>query len=445
MKRRDALMKLYKSLKERWRPEDVLVVLSEMGLWEGPARTSSTSMSREFRRAIEPEKQLKSAAELFPRNKVPEEMTPKALREYVMRLGRALGMGPNFTVRLTKKQRRRELIEAYQNHRAYNKRVRFVMRFREKVNQYERQLLLTDLAQVAKSRLANRITFKEFAKDTNAAAYAAYYAARLNRRTIFTWGTQERAYDQVSKHLTQRLNSKSNWLIIAMVDPTRENMAKLTKRQLGQLVGESFELMKSAADVLGDLAKDGSYRLDTMIVRRGNDSSTWNEAAGSYNKCRDIWISAMIASGMAPTFDRFLPTKALRLMAADVAFMHRHYGAKAGEEDTLDPDTRVWKELPKPWDVISGKQNCNRKMIEHACAKCGVDPHRGWLGWEEGDRLVETTKPTPELVHGVVVASPAIASILKRHGYFSGKRSLGFAPFPVVRDYSGGTLKVDAV
>jgi hypothetical protein len=222
-----------------------------------------------------------------------------------------------------------------------------------------------------------------------------------------------------------------------MVDPTHEIMARLSKRKLGMLVGEWFKVMEASARILKNLASTNEYNLETMIVKKGNDSSTWNEAAGAFNKSRDGWITAMIAAGMAKSFDRFLPGKSLRLMAADVAYMHRAYGS-----GDLDPDTKVWNVLPKPWDVMTGKQICTESVIKKACKENSVDPLRGWLGWKEGERFVEITKPTPELVHGVIVSSPGIAKILRRAGYFSGKKAQ-FANININRDYSGDTLKVD--
>ena len=108
-------------------------------------------------------------------------------------------------------------------------------------------------------------------------------------------------------------------------------------------------------------------------------------------------------------------------MAADVAAWHRAAGGR------LDPDTHVWNEVPLPWEVLSGGAVCTRQMVEEVCRKCGVDPVKnGWTA-PPPDRKAAEFRPTPELVHGVTVASPQLAAVLRKAGWFSGKRA---APLP---------------
>jgi hypothetical protein len=58
-------------------------------------------------------------------------------------------------------------------------------------------------------------------------------------------------------------------------------------------------------------------------------------------------------------------------------------------------------------------------------------------------------QPTPELVHGVTVSHPELASVLRKSGWFSGK---GFEPLPtevgdivVTRDVTGAAIYVESV
>jgi hypothetical protein len=103
------------------------------------------------------------------------------------------------------------------------------------------------------------------------------------------------------------------------------------------------------------------------------------------------------------------------LMAADVAAWHRLSGGG------LDPDTKVWNELPLPWEVISGARDCPRKLVEEVCYRHGIDPVRsGWSAPRPG-RKVHAFRPTPELVHGVTVGHPGLAKVLRKLGFFSGK------------------------
>jgi hypothetical protein len=169
-----------------------------------------------------------------------------------------------------------------------------------------------------------------------------------------------------------------------------------------------------------------------MVVRRGNDSSTWNEAAGAFNKARDGWLNTLHVLQMDDVLDVCAPGKAMRLMAADVAWGHRNFG------EGLDPDTKVWNALPKPWEVMDGTKRCNRTTIEKACAAADTK-HGGWI--KPREVVAVPFKPTPELVHGVVCSDPALAKMLKAAGYFGGHghKVKGHAP-NIKRPFDGKTI-----
>jgi hypothetical protein len=155
--------------------------------------------------------------------------------------------------------------------------------------------------------------------------------------------------------------------------------------------------------------------MDSMIVKKGNDSSTWNLLAGAWNRARDHWIALIDALGMNELFDAMLPGKVLRLMAGDVAYWHRATGGG------VHADTLVWRDLPKPWLVVRGEEACTRSTIEAACLRHGVDTAKsGWVA-PRPRTSVAAFRPTPELVHGVAVANPFFAEWLKDIGAFSGK------------------------
>ena len=160
---------------------------------------------------------------------------------------------------------------------------------------------------------------------------------------------------------------------------------------------------------------------DTMIVKRGNDSSTWNSTAGAWNKARDNWMNLIYALGLDYILDDLCFGKALRLMAADVAAWHRSAGGG------LEPNTVVWNEIPLPWEIFNGSKSCNKEKVVKACKKAGLDPEKsGWIAPREVK--VSEFRPTPELVHGVTVYNPFLATVLKRHKYFSGKTGKAFDP-----------------
>ncbi|STC93134.1 hypothetical protein [Chryseobacterium carnipullorum] len=59
-------------------------------------------------------------------------------------------------------------------------------------------------------------------------------------------------------------------------------------------------------------------------------------------------------------------------------------------------------------------------MIVEACRKADIDPEKsGWIA--PRTHQVSPFKPTPELVHGVTVSNPFLASVLRKNKYFSGK------------------------
>ncbi|MGW3044904.1 hypothetical protein ACWC9T_33810, partial [Kitasatospora sp. NPDC001159] len=154
---------------------------------------------------------------------------------------------------------------------------------------------------------------------------------------------------------------------------------------------------------------------DTMIVRRGNDSSTWNQAAQAWNTARAHWLALLTELDRVEVLDRICPGKVPRLMAADVAYWHRMSGGG------LHPDTYVWAELPLPWEVLRGEKECPRSLVEAVCARHGVDPVAGaWTAPRPAAEAVAFRR-TPELVHGVAVTDPLMASALRSAGIFSGK------------------------
>lgn len=423
---------LIDSLQARWMPEQVVKTMLD-GAVNGSAldftpmeraqlakalpRHHYSSMNTSFAKAAGLDKQLKVASELFPAVPVPDVKTPETLGEYLAALRDVMRMdGSDFKKdRLTHAQRRASRGRKGQQklvpngHRAYNKRFRFLARLEQHIGNRATTAEMRELAQIAKSRLAFKLD-RSMLTNLKTVCFVAYMTAKLNKRSIFTFGEQENPYDNIADMLFRRLGRGTNWLAVAYVHPEPEVLAHLDERQKGTLLGVWFSVMTRAVKVLDREAAAGGIDLKSLIVRRGNDSSTWNEAAGAYNKARDGWMNTLYALGMEDALDAFVPGKALRLMAADVAWGHQHYG------DGLDPATAVFAELPKPWDVMLHEATCTRAMVEKACTAHNVKS--GWLAPKS--KSVATYKPTPELVHGVIVSSPELATKLKDVGYFAG-------------------------
>lgn len=132
------------------------------------------------------------------------------------------------------------------------------------------------------------------------------------------------------------------------------------------------------------------------------------------------------ALNMGAILQKICPGKVLRLMAGDVAAWHLSSGGG------LDPDTKVWSEVPLPWELVTGDRYCTRSLVEEICRKYGVAPvKKGWTAPRTG-KYVEAHRPTPELVHGVSLSSPELAGVLRKAGWFSGNHDKHAAP--VVKD-----------
>jgi hypothetical protein len=202
------------------------------------------------------------------------------------------------------------------------------------------------------------------------------------------------------------------------------------------LLGRAFGVLEEMAGLLAAPWARLPVDRATLIVRRGSDSSTWNLVAGGWNRAREHWISLLYAMHLDRVLDSICPGKVLRLMAADVARWHQLSGG------ALHPDTKVWANLPLPWEVIAGRASCNRHQVLLTCRQeDGLSG--GWVA-PPGERKPVPFKPTPELVHGVAVASPALAVTLRRAGWFSGKAGVRAVdrPTDIARDASGFALGV---
>jgi hypothetical protein len=436
---RTPLRALYESLGERRRPEDVAETIREVlgdsltaaerRRLEVAARGSLrrrlfgyTSMLQDFARPVGMDRQVARAGELFQSAyPLSEDLCsdPEAVEEFLHAIGKEIGKqwgASDFKHhRLTGEEREGRGIEL--SRRGYNKRFRLLARMEAKLATLIRELKKRDLQMVGKSGLATRLSWDEFAADADAACFVAYYTARRNLRSEFTISGQQRAYDEVAEMLFRRCvrNPGASWWAVAHVYPRVEVFSRLSERQAGELLGRWFAVLQEVAAVLSSLWAASDFDRQTMVVRRGNDSTTWNNTAGAWNTARDSWIALLHALGLEDLLERFLPGKAMRLIAGDVAAWHRSSGS------TGDPNIAVWAELPLPWEVLAGDQPCTRSTVLAACARHGLDPEKS--GWTQPrpHGAIAPFRPTPELVHGVTVANPYLAGHLRKLGYFSGK------------------------
>jgi len=420
-----ALAKLWKFFRSRPKPESVAQVV----VWSGSFREHSavedklrgvaafrrdSLMADDFERgSFDPVRA--TAAYLFPSVPFPAELEPRELMKWVASAGWIIRRLPYQDFRRERLNREsRANAELEMRRSQYNRRFRFLARVEAKTE----ALALSGIAIAAKSGLASSLPREVFDRDLATAAYATYMSARLGRRSLFTWGKQDRAFDKVAEAMLRVLSERTEtqWLAIAMVDPSPDNIARLCEGDRVRLLVAAENQLRELATHLKKRARELGFDRKAMIVRKGMDSSTWNALAGAWNKVRMAWIELVHQTGAAPIFEDRLPGKVMRLMAGDVAMWRKSLGM--GD----DPEALAWSELPDPWKVLLGEAHCNRPLVEEVCKRHGVDPYKsGWIARAPERRPVEF-RPTPDSLYGVVVPTgSAIGAYLKQVGAFSGK------------------------
>ncbi|MGI5142391.1 MULTISPECIES: hypothetical protein [unclassified Streptomyces] len=438
------LRDLHASLTQRKRPEDVARLIQDLyavqgadldtateaalakaaenslrNLWHG-----YTSMLEEFARPVGAQRQLARAASLF--TSVPELPAgagddPVQIEAVIRRVGEEIGRsyGQNdFGMDRLNRAERTAAGFGEISKRQYNKRFRLLRRMEAKLARLIHEQRRREVTMTGKGALAHVLPYELFAMDLDTAAFIAYFTARGHMRSIFTNGRQRQVYDEVAEALFQRLRDipeRTCWYAVAHVRPTPEVLAHVSDEDITQLLIRWNGFLRQVANLLEDAWSRHPLERDTMIVRRGDDASTWNQSAQAWNTARAHWFALLSELGQDETLDRFCPGKVPRLMAADVAYWHRMSGGG------LHPDTYVWAELPLPWEVLRGERECPRSLVEAVCARHGVDPVAGAWTAPRPVAAAVVFRRTPELVHGVAVADPLMAGALRSAGVFSGK------------------------
>ena len=391
------------------------------------ARERTTSMSEDWFKPVGLDHKIRVAQALFddeiatsndPRAVIdPKEEDPRRIALFIAYLSERIGKRPgpsSFLHERPDRETRRRLTGL--GNGAYNKRFRLLNRMSDHLARYRRERRFLEFRLVGKAGLVADVDYAEFSREPWSAFFVAYYAARKRRRSRFGYESQSRPFDDLCALLLERAGENgANWFLIARVFPDADVLAHLDDAERGRLLGGWMAVLRDVAEELRTISATSKIDLDTMVVRRGNDSSRWNLGAQAWNTARVGWLATQDALGMERVLDVFMPGKVMRLMAGDVAWGHSWFGKG------LHPDTRVWRELPRPWQVMMGERECGRAQVETACRKHGLDPVRS--GWSAArvSKQVAAYEPTPELVHGVAVASPEVAAVLRRLGVFSGK------------------------
>jgi hypothetical protein len=451
-----AIESLYQSIQARPRPEDVAQLIQDLIQEELPTvlnmetkkrlrelskalepaarnslkrgANSYSSMAKDFARVIGADKMVATTAQVFRIPDPPsaiECLIVEKVEDFMNRVAETIGVDPAkadfLRDRLNREQRDAAGIKL--NKRPYNHRFRAIRRLKFKIMKMIKNGKKYQATRIAKSAGATKITLEELGKDLHTAYFVAYLAARMSLRSAFTNDSQVRAHDSISETLYKNAKHSRtvNWWAISLVHSQKEVLSNLSDEEKGMLVGTWTETLHMLSDLLRDTYEANNFDLKNMIVHRGNDSSTWNAAAGAWNKARDHWIKLLFELKLEGLIQFYFPGKVLRLMASDVVSWHAM--GSASLDEGLHPDTKVWRELPRPWEVFSGDAQCTREMIEQACDLHKVKKE-GW-SLPHNDKCAVDYTPTPELVHGITVTSPFLAKVLKDSGAFSGK-GVGF-------------------
>ncbi|GAB5525059.1 MAG: hypothetical protein Roseis2KO_29310 [Roseivirga sp.] len=353
---------LYKTLAQRKRPEDIAEIVSSLLLGclsyterKTLERASSgslsyrflnyTSMAQEFASVIGVEKQVTKAVELFryQNPQIDDYTSQEEVLKFIDGLSRLIykNVGENDfrNDRLSKLQRKEIGLDI--SKRQYNKRWRLLKRLETKLRTTQREVCKVEFQKISKHGIVHHLDFQNFSSDINTACFIAYFNARCNLRSVFTNQKQARAYDEISDMLFKRCvankgsGSETNWLAISYVYSSQEVLSRLTDHQKGQLLGKWTNILRDIAGLLDEVWSLNHINRESMVVQKGNDSTTWNNTAGAWNKARDNWMNLIYALGMDYLLDSICPGKVMRLMAADVVAWHATSGNK------LDPNTEV--------------------------------------------------------------------------------------------------------
>lgn len=299
--------------------------------------------------------------------------------------------------------------------KAYLKRLRAVTNFDKKVARVRKALNSRYGLMTAKSRLA-RLVDADKLNDV-ALAYVAYVVARANRRTRFQLETQSKAFDTIVDGLFKLLPQDTAWDQVALVAPVESVFRKLDVSTQATTLALFYNEMVFWAELLEQewVALPQNVQ-KTFVVSHGTNSTDFNAFAGAFNTMRSGWIAGMTASGLSSMFDMYLPGKAIRLLAADLVRWNYYVN-----DSYVSADAELFAKLPYPWDVIKGDAELTRAiMVDVDVLDEATLTEKGWVSPRSGLEF-EAPAPDPALVHGVTVANPELAVLLRKIGVFSSK------------------------
>ena len=305
--------------------------------------------------------------------------------------------------------------------RRYKKLFRHLARMDRKLQTYRQSMRSVALTEVGKLGIGYQLEWESFSSDVNTACFIAYLTARKNRGRLARLFALTPAFDDCAAMLFRRCerSETTNWLAVAQVLPSREVVARLTDEQKGMLLGNWFSALEELSTKLHEVLQRSAFNYEKMLVSSADNfppwwtKSSWNRLASAWNKSRTKAIELVHMFGMSDLLQGLYLGKVVRVNDTFLSWRGR-----TADTDT-DPNIKVWSELPFPWEVLSGKAICTRSMVAESCLKNDLDPEKsGWIISPPRTQVADK-HPTLDLVHGVAVANPFLAKILRELGFRS--------------------------
>ena len=113
--------------------------------------------------------------------------------------------------RLNKEER--EILDLAISKRKYNKKWRLLQRLEKKLRRYQKKFGEVEFKEVMEKGIFHSLSFEEFSTDLNIACFIAYYNARINLKNIFS-EHQIKAFDNTSNMLLTRCMPRREEIII---------------------------------------------------------------------------------------------------------------------------------------------------------------------------------------------------------------------------------------
>lgn len=233
--------KLFQSLNQRKRPEDIAQLILEQfqgqltGKQEAVLQKAAqrslkrqflayTSMLEDFARPVGMARQVAVAGSLFPSPipPLPDQCdNPALIAAYLEQAGQHINKAReqnDFKAHRLNHQAR--LVAGMEiSRRRYNKLFRLLTRMEAKLQTLIREWKKLELTKISKSGFGSSLSWEIFVSDEKSACFLAYYVARCNLRSEFTISGQQKPYDEIAEMLLSRCreNATTNWWAIAHV------------------------------------------------------------------------------------------------------------------------------------------------------------------------------------------------------------------------------------